>query len=77
MPGTSQGAGVLNPLIPKCIESCINLHNLLIDVSEDAVPEEWWDCADDASEIGSALGEHEFVAPRRPKMICGSYLIIV
>ena len=49
--------------ISRCIECCINFHNLLVDIGNDPIPDEWWDSADDTSEIGSGLGEHDLVAP--------------
>ena len=59
-----------NPVhhILQCLECCIILHNLLIDVGEDTVtvPDKWWGSDDNASEIGSALGEHGYVAPILP-----------
>ena len=65
-------------LCSMCIECCIILHNLLIDVSEDTVPKECWDSADDASEIGSALvGEHELVATILHQDKEESYFIVV
>ena len=47
--------------ILRVIDCCVILHNLLLD-SEAEEPDEWLEDVDDeASEIGTALGEYEYV----------------
>jgi hypothetical protein len=67
---------VVNPYVVyygRIIDCCIILHNLLVDVGEDTIPEEWMednDLMDDVmdddvmdDDVAGDVGEYDYTAP--------------
>ena len=44
--------------ILRVIECCVILHNLLVDVGEDTIPQEWMEIQVDDEEVGQVVGEY-------------------
>eukprot|EP00978_Attheya_sp_CCMP212_P013581 scaffold34094_cov42-Attheya_sp.AAC.3 len=49
--------------ILKYIDCCIILHNILINIQDEDVPEEWIDLDDDASDMAEATGDEGLMDP--------------
>jgi hypothetical protein len=46
--------------ILRVIDCCVILHNLLIDVGDDDIPEEWLRAVQEAQDVGEAMGKFDY-----------------
>jgi hypothetical protein len=49
----------------RVIDTCVILHNLLVEVGEDEIPNEWYDSDDelsdeDTNDVGADIGEYGY-----------------